>query len=224
MPLLVSPLLAAALSLAAHRLIGAKAHGGDCACLVVTEPGVQPDPGGTLLQRAAMPSVVITSRAACERLDAPINASVSRILDRLHVLSAMSICFARGVNDTPKLVAVFLSAHLLGVRLSVTLTAAVMAFGGLVFARKVAETMSRRVTRLDHREGLTANIVTSLLVLFASKLGLPVSTTHVAVGAIAGVGASAQSLNARALRDVLLSWVATLPLAAVAAFAVTRLL
>ena len=73
-------------------------------------------------------------------------------------------------------------------------------------------------TRDGSWRGLSANIITAVLVLFASKLGLPVSTTHVAVGAIAG------TLNGHALRQVLLSWLATLPLAALLAFVAAALL
>ena len=74
--------------------------------------------------------------------------------------------------------------------------------------------MSQRVTRMDHAQGLAANLITALLVLLASKFGLPVSTTHVSVGSIAGVGASAKTLDWQTLRNVLLSWAGTLPLAA----------
>ena len=84
--------------------------------------------------------------------------------------------------------------------------------------------MSQKVTRLDDTQGLTANLITAALVLMASKFGLPVSTTHVSVGAIAGVGASAGTLNWVALKGVLLSWVATLPLALAISWVVTKLL
>ena len=59
-----------------------------------------------------------------------------------------------------------------------------MAVGGLLNARKVAETMSNKITKLNHGQGFTANLVTSILVIFASKLGMPVSTTHVSVGSL----------------------------------------
>lgn len=227
-PLLLSPLIAAVLSVVAHRLFGARLFGPsarerDCACVVTPEPDVQPA-AGALAQRIALPAVVVASDAECARADAPVRVSISRSLDRLHILSAMSICFARGVNDTPKLAALFLAAKMAGAEVSVALIAAIMAVGGLVFSRRVARTMSRRVTRLGHGEGLAANAITALMVLFASKLGLPVSTTHVAVGAIAGVGASARTLDRKALCSVLLSWVATLPLAAASAYAIAWVL
>lgn len=213
MPLLVSPLLAAALGAVVYRVFRLRPVAKDCAYVVLPEPVVPSPVDGTAAARLAIPVVVVASAADYERLETPVRWSVSRSMDRLHVLSAMSICFARGVNDTPKLTALLLTTHLMGAQGSILAITAVMAVGGLLFARRVAQTMSQRVTRMDHTQGLSANLITAALVLFASKLGLPVSTTHVSVGAIAGVGANAGTLDWKALRNILLSWVATLPLA-----------
>lgn len=214
LPLLVSPVLAAILGMLAYRLFRLHPVENDCACLVTPRQTLIAATDGILVSRFPAPSIVLAPDAACERLASPVRVSVSRSMDRLHVVSAMSICFARGVNDTPKLAALLIAAHLLDARVSIVLIAAVMAVGGLLFSRRVAETMSRRVTRMDHTQGVTANLITAALVLGASQIGLPVSTTHVSVGSISGVGASANSLNWGALRNILLSWVATLPMAA----------
>lgn len=214
LPLLVSPVVAALLGLLVYRLFRLHPVEKDCACLVAPTPVLLPAQGAALVSRFAAPHIVLAPDAACERLDTPVRVSVARSMDRLHVVSAMSICFARGVNDTPKLAALLIAAHLLDARMSILLIAAVMALGGLLFARRVAETMSRRVTRMDYTQGVAANLITAALVLGASQLGLPVSTTHVSVGSISGVGASAHALDWGTLRNILLSWVATLPLAA----------
>ncbi len=99
-----------------------------------------------------------------------------------------------------------------------------MGLGGVLLARRVAETMSLRINHLDHAQGISANLITAILVIFASKWGLPVSTTHVSVGSISGVGARAGTLEWPALRAVLTSWAATLPFAAVSAWAAAMLL
>lgn len=224
LPLLVSPIVAAAFGMLAHRLFGIRPAEKDCACLVASPQALIPAMDGTLVSRSSSPSVVLASNATCEHLEAPVRVSVSRSMDRLHILSAMSICFARGVNDTPKLTALLLAAHFLNAQASISAICVAMAAGGILFARQVAETMSQRVSHMDHAQGLAANLITATLVLFASKLGMPVSTTHVAVGSIAGVGASAKTLNWRALRNVLLSWMVTLPLALIVAAAAFRLL
>ncbi len=220
LPLLVSPVLALVLGILAYRLLRLRPAQKDCACLVESAQTPMLAADGTLISRFSAPSLVWACAAACERLEAPVRVSVSRIMDRFHVLSAMSICFARGVNDTPKLTALLVAAHLLRPSFSIAVVGVAMAMGGLLFASRVAHTMSRRVARMDHTQGLAANLITAALVLFASGLGLPVSTTHVSVGAIAGVGAGARTLDWPALRGVLLSWVATLPLAAVVAWTV----
>ncbi|MEW9898080.1 inorganic phosphate transporter [Chitinivorax sp. PXF-14] len=221
LPLLVSPLLAAVLGVLAYRLLKKRPAEKDCAC-VALEPIVAPVADSASQMSAMLPVIVIEQASECERAAMPVRFSISKYLDRLHVGSAMAICLARGVNDTPKLVALLLLAHSLGASQgSVVLIALAMALGGVLFAKKVAQTMSQRVTRMDHTSGLAANLITASLVLFASKLGLPVSTTHVSVGAIAGVGASSSTLDWHALRNVLLSWVLTLPLAAGVAWAMS---
>lgn len=223
LPLLVSPVLAAALGLAAHRLMKLRPVRNDCACVVAPQVLPHSTAGAAAAGHMTLPHVMIAADAACDRVPVQARTSITGSLDKLHVLSAMSICFARGVNDTPKLTALLIAANLVNAGASVALMAVAMGIGGLMFARKVAETMSQRVTRMDHAQGLAANLITAGLVLFASKLGLPVSTTHVAVGSIGGVGASAGGLDRQALRNILLSWIATLPVAACAAWLVSRL-
>lgn len=223
LPLLVSPILAAALGVLAYRLFRSRPAGKDCACLVAPVQQMMPAAEGTLVNRFSTPSILLASDAACEHLQAPVRLSVSRTMDRLHVMSAMSICFARAVNDTPKLTALLLAAGLLNAQVSIAAIGVAMAAGGILFARPVAETMSRRVTRMDHAQGLAANLIAAILVLFASKLGMSVSTTHVAIGSIAAVGAGAKTLDWHALRNVLLSWVVTLPLALIVAAAAFRI-
>ncbi|GIX34428.1 MAG: hypothetical protein KatS3mg126_0207 [Lysobacteraceae bacterium] len=83
--------------------------------------------------------------------------------------------------------------------------------------------MSHGISGLDRESGIAANLVTASLVLVASKLGLPVSTTHVAVGAIGGVGADTGRLDRRALGTILLSWLLTLPAAATLAWSLARI-
>ncbi len=143
-----------------------------------------------------------------------------RFADAIHLLSASAICFARGVNDTPKLAALLIGSQFLGGNGSALAVTAAMAVGGWLMSRRVAETMSLRINHLDTGQGISANLITAGLVLFASRLGLPVSTTHVSVGSIIGTGGAAGTLDLAVVRNVLLSWVATLPISAAAAFAI----
>ncbi len=218
LPLLLSPILAVAMGIAIYRLFGRRSIETDCACVVPQMQMLLPGSSAFLNQSFTSAKVVLAASADCDKLETSSRISVSRGLDKLHIASAMSICFARGVNDTPKLAALLVAAKVIDVKTSMITIAFIMALGGILFARKVAVTMSQRMSRMNHSQGLGANLITAGLVLFASKLGMPVSTTHVSVGAIAGVGAGANTLDWSTLRSVLLSWLATLPLAAVLAF------
>jgi PiT family inorganic phosphate transporter len=142
------------------------------------------------------------------------------LVDELHHFSAAAISFARGLNDTPKIVGLLLVVGPLDTSISVLAIAAAMAIGGLIQAQKVALTMSKKIAGMNDGQALTANLITAILVIFASKFGMPVSTTHVSVGAIAGIGVVNRSARWRMLSQILLSWFLTLPLAAAIAAAV----
>jgi PiT family inorganic phosphate transporter len=75
--------------------------------------------------------------------------------------------------------------------------------------------MGKRITELNPGQGLCANLVTALLVLFASRLGVPVSTTHVSCGSIFGIGIVEKNARWKTITAVLATWLTTLPLAAV---------
>lgn len=231
LPLLASPLLAAALgSLAsrAMRLRPANCATRDCACLIAPAPACVAQGDGRLARASTAvspaPTLVIAADAQCRRQPGLIaRLALPDLGDRAHILSAAAICFARGVNDTPKLAALLLAGQIMGASTAVFAIAAVMGAGGIIYARRVAETMSRRVARLDNGQGLAANLITALLVLLASKFGLPVSTTHVSVGAIASVGAAAGTLDRTTVRSIALAWIITLPMAAAVAWLAANL-
>lgn len=224
LPLLAIPLLAAMLGALAYSAFRLRSVEADCVCVVESEISAPTGRGAIAMQAVASPMLVLGSDKDCATLPVTARFSIASWLDKLHILSAIAICFARGVNDTPKIAALLLASSLLDAQASIWWLAVAMALGGVLFAKRVAERMSRRVTRMDHSQGLAANLITTILVLLASKLGVPVSTTHVAVGSIAGVGMRAQTpLDWVSLRQIMLSWLATLPLAAALAFAVSRL-
>jgi PiT family inorganic phosphate transporter len=79
-------------------------------------------------------------------------------------------------------------------------------------SRRVAETMSRRITDLNTGQGLTANLVTATLVLGASGFALPVSTTHVSCGAIVGISAVNGKRDWRTIGQIVAAWATTLPM------------
>ena len=143
-----------------------------------------------------------------------IGVTFQPLINGLHYGSAAAMSFARGLNDTPKLLSLLLVCKFFAMPVNVLVLATAMAVGGWLNARKVADTMSKKISRLNHGQGFTANLVTSLLVIFASKLGLPVSTTHVSVGSIYGIGLVNKTANSREIVKIGLSWLLTLPVAA----------
>lgn len=219
MPLLVSPLLAMVSSLVLYLIFrffrektGIKKE--SCVCLV-------PE---MVLQNGANPAISLTTSAklvantegCAENYSGNIlGINAQGLIDGLHFLSAGVVSFARGLNDTPKIVALMLMVSWLDIKIAMLLVAAVMALGGWLNARKVGETMSQKITKMNHGQGFTANLVTSLLVTTASYHGLPVSTTHVSVGSLFGIGTVTRTANLKTVGSILLSWVLTLPTAAI---------
>ena len=74
---------------------------------------------------------------------------------------------------------------------------------------------NRRLPKALISKGLSANLATGILVILASLFGLPVSTTHVSVGALFGIGLVTAQANPRVILNIVLSWIITLPCAAV---------
>jgi inorganic phosphate transporter, PiT family len=170
--------------------------------------------------------LTVGNDAACENRysEKIMGINTQSVLDKLHFLSAGSVCFARGMNDTPKIAALLLLFPSLPVSWLIVLVATIMALGGLIHSRRVAETMSLKITQISHGQGLAANMTTALLVIFASRFGMPVSTTHVSVGSLFGIGLSNGKTNFRMIGTIILSWVLTLPCAALCAAGIYKVI
>lgn len=228
-PLLCSPVVAVLLTALAYpplrrarRALGVDSE--TCVCVGTGEfvPVAVGGPAAAVAPRAGGPVVVVAPAARCtdRYTGGVLGLSAAVIADRVHYLSAGAVCLARGVNDTPKIVALLLSsqaaAQLGGwsARWAFGLVAVCMAVGGLLGARKVGRTMSRDITDMNVGQGLTANLVTAFLVIVASRLGMPVSTTHVSCGALFGLGVVTRRARWKTIGTILVAWVTTLPIAA----------
>ena len=154
-------------------------------------------------------------RLQCHYVGDVIGIEGGKLLDRLHFLSAGMVSFARGLNDTPKIAALLMLAPALGKFGSTALVGLAIGIGGLVSARRVAETMARKITPMNHGQGFTANFISSLIVIGASRFGLPVSTTHVSCGSLFGIGTVTGQGRWVVIGKILAAWVTTLPLGAV---------
>lgn len=214
-PLMFSPLVALVLTLSLYPLlvrVGIQAGRRDCVC--VDKPALIAGLAGASASSAVLapPAVRWASGEECQTGTEVIQL---RLGDALHWLSAAAISFARGLNDTPKIAALLLVAVAANAKLDFGMVAAAMALGGIVGASRVARTMSRKITPMANEEAVTANLVAASLVTLASVWVLPVSTTHVTSGSIFGIGLLRRNqADWRRVRDILLSWVATVPLGA----------
>jgi PiT family inorganic phosphate transporter len=231
LPLLLSPVIAVLLTMPLYKV----AHGltqrsgitkESCVCVapgeftpVVAFHGAGALPGA--VGYGEIRSVAVTAGTAPECMEkyngAVLGITAQKLVDAVHYASAAAVSFARGLNDTPKIVGLLLVAEALHVEISVLAVAGAMALGGWLNSRKVAETMSKKISRMNDGQALTANLVTAFLVIFASRFGMPVSTTHVSVGSIAGIGIVNGSADRSVASAILMSWLLTLPVAALIA-------
>lgn len=229
LPLLVSPFLALTISLLIHPAVRALARKWEGTCLCVMPASralVAIDPRGetrTLFQAAHFGQPVIAVPSQCDR--SGLKGLVVG-LDTIHWISSGLASFARGTNDAPKIVAMLLLGSATAAWPSPSSQLA--AFGGVAVAMglgsyfgglRVTEVLAEKVTRMDHAEGLSANLTTSSLVFLSGSLGLPVSTTHVSSSAIIGIGLLKGLNNVRwtTVRDMALAWLVTLPASALLA-------
>ncbi len=183
---------------------------------------------GSAIAAALAPAAVATLSLTVGRTSECRRRYVGRVLgfdihtavEQLHMLSGLLVSFARGMNDTPKIVGLAVATAAISPAAVALAAGLAMAIGGAIGARRVTHTLAARITPISAGRGLAANLATSLLVIGASPLGLPLSTTHVSAGGILGVGGAAGTLRWKSTSEVIAAWVATLP----AAFAAGALL
>ena len=222
LPLLVSPILAMIATAACYALLHAvrRRYGiteETCFCAGEETIEVVPHLGSELmLERVAQLTLTRGTTVTCRSRYAGrlLGIEVSSTIDRLHFLSAGAVSFARGLNDTPKIAALLPVALVFGKAGAIVIAGVLILAGGLISARKVAETMSCKITPMNHGQGFTANLLTSVIVLGASNLGMPVSTTHVSCGALFGIGTVNGQARWKTIGTILAAWLTTLPLGA----------
>jgi len=145
----------------------------------------------------------------------------------LQVITACYMAFAHGANDVANSVGP-LAAVVAVVRTGVVSQEAavplwILATGGVgiviglaTYGHRVIATIGKRITAITPSRGFSAEFGAATTVLVCSKLGLPVSTTHTLVGAVVGVGLARgiRGLDLRVVRDIGVSWLATIPFTA----------
>ncbi len=149
-----------------------------------------------------------------------------RLFSWMQVFTASAFAFSHGSNDIANAVGPF--AAILDVlrtqqiaATAVVPTPVMFAFGialvaGLWFiGRSVIRTVGEGLTKIHPASGFAAELSAAAVVMLASVFGLPVSSTHILIGAVLGVGLVNRAANWRLMRPIFLAWIITLPVAAV---------
>lgn len=155
--------------------------------------------------------------------------TLNRFFARLQPVSAALMSFSNGSNDAQKTMGLIALALYQGgmteefeVPLWVTLSCAgAMSLGALMGGIKVIKTVATRITEMRPVHGFCAEAGSAGVVLGASLLGMPVSTTHVAISSVVGVGwsRSVRSVQRKVALTILYTWAATIPSSILAAAA-----
>ena len=154
-------------------------------------------------------------------------SQVERIFVVLQILTACAIAFAHGSNDVANsigpLAAVAHAVQGMDLGSKAPVEPWMLAIGdiGIVvglgtWGYRVMETVGKRITELTPSRGFAAQLSAATTIVLASRMGIPISTTHTLVGAVLGVGLARGigALDLRVVGKIIASWVATLPIAA----------
>ncbi|QLQ24774.1 MAG: inorganic phosphate transporter [Dechloromonas sp.] len=164
-------------------------------------------------------------------------ASVEKLFVPLMVFTGAAMAFAHGSNDLangvgPMATAIqIIETQAVSARSAVTpfmllLGAIGIVVGVVTYGYKVMATIGNKITQLTPTRGYAATVAASIVVVVASGVGMPVSTTHIAVGAVIGVGIARGigALDMRVIGGIILSWIITVPIAGVLAAMVFHIL
>jgi PiT family inorganic phosphate transporter len=160
--------------------------------------------------------------------------TVRRVFGRLQILSAAFMAFSHGSNDGQKFIGVFTLALLLGGILPafhvpiwvILLCALTMGLGTAVGGWRIVRTMGLRLTKLEPVHGFAAETAAALTIEVATRLGIPLSTTHTINTAIVGVGATRRFSAVRwgVTFEIVAAWILTFPVCGLIGWAAAKIL
>lgn len=219
-PLALSPLISAAVGYGTYAIAARVSP--ICVCIQEdTFPngiGADGTAGGAYATRVAISTCTCAPDGG--RLSRRSRGEVIRLVPAgmLHWGAAAALSFARGVNDNAKIAAIGalgLTTLHADLWVAFVVAAIAMTIGSYAAGLRVTRTLGERVVQMDRDTGLAASLVSAALVLAASVYALPVSTTHVATGAIVGAGLRQDpaAVRWRQVGGLLTAWIVTLPIA-----------
>lgn len=160
-------------------------------------------------------------------------STVNRIFNRLQIVSAAYMAFSHGSNDAQKTMGIITMALVSYYKLPdfhvpiwvIVLCAVAMAFGTASGGWRIIKTLGARLVNLKPIHGFAAESSAATLIEIASRIGLPLSTTHVISSTIMGVGASKRFSSVRWTvgRNIVMAWILTIPACVVLAWILCRI-
>ncbi len=160
--------------------------------------------------------------------------TVRRVFGRLQIVSAGFMAFSHGSNDGQKFIGVFTLSLLLGGILPsfqvplwvILLCALTMGLGTAVGGWRIVKTMGLRLTRLEPVHGFAAETAAALTIELATRLGIPLSTTHTINTAIVGVGATRRFSAVRwgVTFEIVTAWILTFPVCGLIGWGAAKIL
>jgi PiT family inorganic phosphate transporter len=154
--------------------------------------------------------------------------TVEEIFRRIQIGTACYVALAQGANDVANAIGPLAVIYFLvktgSVGSQVPVPVFLLLFGGVGIAcgiwmagSRVMTTMGTKITTLTNTRGFSVDFAAATTVLLASKMGLPVSTTHAAVGGVMGVGLARgiEAVNFRIVLQIMIYWILTVPAAAI---------
>jgi PiT family inorganic phosphate transporter len=155
-------------------------------------------------------------------------ASVEKVFAPMMLFTACSMAFAHGSNDVANgigpmaaVISIVGSGGEVAQKAALPLWILLLGGSGIVLGLitlgyKVMQTIGKKITELTPSRGFCAELAAAMTVVIASRTGMPVSTTHVLVGAVMGVGLArgVGALDLRVVLNIVISWLITLPVGA----------
>ena len=159
------------------------------------------------------------------------------IFQKIQIGTSCYVALAQGANDVANaigpLAVIYFIVKTGNVGAKVPVPLFLLLFGGIGIAagiamagNRVMETIGRRITTLNNTRGFSVDFAAATTVLAASKLGLPVSTTHAAVGGVMGVGLARgiEAVNFRIIFQIMIYWILTVPASAITSMIIFKIL